>query len=288
MDIFTSGGGGLGGLLGSILGGLGGGGGAKTNPQTGQPYGTTSDEIIPQNGRYPGDPGSGGIGGGPGPASGGGGTGGGGEATANPLASILLGVGAPLISKLMGSSEDKAINKATKNQQRISNTSTDIGTQLLQRAAAGQLTDPQQAQVDAMKKEQNAHNAQYLAGLGIPVSSSNAQYQNQVETNAVKLSNDLINQSFQQGISALNLGGPVNQQIIANAMKQREDLGKTIGEVAQEIGHVMNTPGQKTGQPAGGTLSTQAGENIAKGAEQWGSPGDYGSVPTEAPDTGFA
>lgn len=39
----------------------------QINPTTGMPYGTMSDEIIPQGGRFPGDPGSGGIGGGSGP-----------------------------------------------------------------------------------------------------------------------------------------------------------------------------------------------------------------------------
>lgn len=49
---------------------FGGGGGGGINPDTGQPYGTISDEIIPQGARFPGDPGSGGIGGGPGPVPG--------------------------------------------------------------------------------------------------------------------------------------------------------------------------------------------------------------------------
>ena len=62
-------------------------------------------------------------------------------------------------------------------------------------------------------------------------------------------------------------------------MKQREDLGKTISEVAGEIGHVMSATGAKNKLGAPGGLSGQAAENIAAGAEQWGSPGDYGSVP---------
>jgi hypothetical protein len=203
--------------------------------------------------------------------TGGGGDTGGGTAGANPLASILLGVGAPLISKLMGAKEDKQIDKATKNQTTIANTGTSIGEQLLKRAAAGQLTDPQQAQVDAMKREQNARNQQYLASLGIPVSTAQTEMSNQVDQNAVKMANDLINQSFQQGIQALNLGGPANQQIIQNAMKQREDIAKTIGDVAGEIGHVMNTPGRKEGAPQ---QSMNPVEEIASGAQSWGA-GDF-------------
>ena len=95
---------------------------------------------------------------------------------------------------------------------------------MMKRATARQLTDPQQAQVDAMKREQNAHNSQYFASLGIPVSTSMVQGQNQVDANAVKLANDLINQSFEQGIQAINLGGTASQQLLTQAMAQKKEL----------------------------------------------------------------
>jgi len=230
MDMFGGGDSG-GGLMGMLGGLLGGSGGGQSNMTQ--------------------DPNAGGAG-------------------ANPLMSILLGVGAPILSQLMGKGEQKQIDKATKNQQTIANTGTSIGEQLLKRAAAGQLTDPQQAQVDAMKREQNARNAQYLSSLGIPVSSAMIQGQNQIDQNAVKLTNDLINQSFQQGIQALNLGGPANQQIIQNAMKQRSELSSTIGEVAGEIGKVLNTPGRKEEQPK----PPSTVDAISSGAQAWGE-GDY-------------
>jgi hypothetical protein len=194
-----------------------------------------------------------------------------GGAGANPLMSILLGVGAPVLSQLMGRGEQKQIDKATKNTQTAGNLGTSIGEQLLKRATAGQLTDPQQAQVDTMKREQNARNAQYLSSLGIPVSSAMVQGQNQIDQNAVKLTNDLINQSFQQGIQALNLAGPANQQIIQNAMKQRTELSSTIGEVAGEIGKVLNTPGRQQQQQA---PQMNPVEDIASGAQSWGA-GEY-------------
>src|SRR5882724_3821015 len=80
------------------------------------------------------------------------------------LSSILLGVGAPLLTKLMGAGQDKQINEATKNLQAGSDTAG-IGKALLDRASQGKLTDPQQEQVDSMKREQNARNAQYPASL---------------------------------------------------------------------------------------------------------------------------
>jgi hypothetical protein len=176
------------------------------------------------------------------------------------LSSILLGVGAPLLSRLL---PDPGA-KAQKNLGTVSNEGTNIGKALMDRAAAGKLTDPQQAQVDAMKKEQNARNAQYLASLGIPVSTANVQMQGNVDANAVKMANDLINQSFQQGVSALGLGGNASAALIRAAAEQKKDLANTIGEVAKGIGMIMNQPGQGGGAPA----------NIASGAQSWGE-GDY-------------
>lgn len=199
------------------------------------------------------------------PAPGGGGQ----EAGANPLASILLGVGAPLISKLMGASTEKQISGAEKNLKTAGNTGTSIGEQLLKRASAGQLTDPQQAQVDKMKREQNARANQYLAGLGIPVSTAMVQSQNQIDQNATAFANDLINQSFQQGIQAMNLGGQASQQLLTQAMAQKKELANTIGDVAKQIGQVMNTPG-RTEQPT----APDAQGAISSGAQTWGA-GDY-------------
>lgn len=191
------------------------------------------------------------------------------------LSSILLGVGAPLITKLMGATQDKQINKGMGNLQTESNTATNAGKALIDRATAGKLTDPQQAQVDAMKKEQNARNAQYLASLGIPVSTANTEMQNQVDANAVKMANDLINQSFDQGIKAFGLVGPASQALITNAMKQRTDMANTISDVAKQVGMVMNQPG-RTQQPT-------AQEAISSGAQNWGE-GDYDPYANLMPD----
>lgn len=189
------------------------------------------------------------------------------EAGANPLASILLGVGAPLLSQLMGRSTEKQITGAEKRMETAGKTGTSIGEELMKRAAAGKLTDPQQAQVDAMKREQNARASQYLSGLGIPVSTAMVQSQNQIDQNAVKFANDLINQSFQQGLQAMNLGGQANQQLLTQAMAQKKELSNTIGDVAKQIGQVMNTPGRKE-QPQ---QAMNPVEEIAQGAQSWGT-----------------
>ena len=68
----------------------------------------------------------------------------------------------------MGQSTEKQITGAEKNLKTAGNTGTSIGEQMLKRAAAGQLTDPQQAQVDAMKKEQNARNRSISQASAFP------------------------------------------------------------------------------------------------------------------------
>jgi hypothetical protein len=220
-----------------FVGDLFSGGGSSNAPQQ---QGQSSNIFAPGPGGPSGQPGGGDL-----------------------LSSLLLGVGAPLLSRLI---PDPGA-KAQKNLGTVSNEGTNIGKALMDRAAAGKLTDPQQAQVDAMKKEQNARNAQYLASLGIPVSTANVQMQGNVDANAVKMANDLINQSFQQGISALGLGGQASNALITQAAAQKKDLSNTIGEVAKQIGAVMNQPtrpDQGGGAPA----------NIASGAQAWGE-GDY-------------
>jgi hypothetical protein len=184
----------------------------------------------------------------------------------NLLSSILLGVGAPLISRLMSGDETKMIDKSLGNLSTIGKTAMPAGKRLLGRASKGELTDPQQAMVDRMKAEQNARNAQYLSNLGIPVSSAMVQGQNLVDENATRLANDLINQSFDQGIKALSLGGSSSTQLLQNAMAQRADMAKTIGDLAKQIGMVMNAP--PAGQP--GSVTSQAGT----AAQNWGV-GDY-------------
>ncbi len=169
------------------------------------------------------------------------------------LTSLILGVGGPLISKLMGGGNDSMMNGALSNLQKSSNVGTNTGLKLIRRAGAGKLTDPQQAQVDSMKAEQNARWGQYLASLGIPVSTAMVQGQNEVDLKAQKLASDLINQSFDQGIKALGLGGTASTQLIANAMAQKQDLAKTIQDVAKQIGMVLNTPQQQAPGTGGGT-----------------------------------
>lgn len=184
----------------------------------------------------------------------------------NPLMSLILGVGAPLLSRLMGDPSAGALKNLTKG----SNVGTNVGTQLIKRASQGKLTDPQQASVDAMKAQEMARWNQYLAGLGIPVSTAMVQGQNEVDMKAQKLANDLINQSFTQGLDALKIGGSESNALLTQAMAQKKDMSQAIAEVAKQLGLILNQP-----QGSPGT-TTNANARVP---EAWGQPDPNYSEP---------
>jgi hypothetical protein len=183
------------------------------------------------------------------------------------LMPALLGGGSMLASKLIGGGNDKNINKMTKNLSTNANTASGAGQAMINAASAGKLTDPQQASVDQMKREQNARSQQYLAGLGIPVSTAQVEMSNKTDQDALAFAQKLIDQSMQEGIQLTGLGNAASTQLLTNALKQKEDLANTIGEVAKQMGMVLNQPQQKVEQP-------NVANSIASAANQWGA-GDY-------------
>lgn len=160
------------------------------------------------------------------------------------LGPLLLGGGSMLASKLLGRGMDKDISRAEKNVRRGSDIASRAGETMVDRASRGELTDPQRARVERMKAEQNAQWNQRFAQMGIPVSTMQSQATNLVTTQAEELANKLINESFDEGIRALGLGQQSSQLLLSNAMKQKEDLAKTIGEVAKQMGMIFNMPGR--------------------------------------------
>jgi hypothetical protein len=202
----------------------------------------------------------------------------GGGGGGNILGSLIMGVGAPLISRLIGGG-DGGEETAMQRLMGIGKTGAQAGKTMVKRASRGELTDPQQAMVDRMKAEQNARWAQHMSNLGIPVSSSMVQAQNLVDTQATELANKLINESFEQGIKALGLAGTSSSQYLTNAMKQKEDLSKAIGEMMRQAGTVLN-PQAQPGTPAPGSNIQQ---QATTAAQAWGGggEGDYGWSPEE-------
>jgi len=180
---------------------------------------------------------------------------------------ILTGGGGMLASKLIGAGDQKNINKMNKNLKSASNSATGAGNTMVNRAAAGQLTDPQKAAVDKLKAEENATMQQRFAQMGIPMSTMQAQASNQVETNAEAFAQKLIQESFDQGLKALQVGTGASSTLLTSAMKNKSDMAQAIQEMMKETGRVLNTPGQ-SGQPGGGNVQQQA----QQAAQSWGDP----------------
>ena len=98
------------------------------------------------------------------------------------------------------------------------------------------------------------------------------------------MANDLISQSFQRESS----NEPRRHRLAATltqAMAQKKSFPTRSGDVAKQIGQVLNTPGRKE-TPAVG--APNAVEEIASGAQSWGA-GDFDPTPYTIPaDVSYA
>lgn len=179
---------------------------------------------------------------------------------------ILTGGAGMLASKLLGTNTSKLQKQAASGNK----TALNVGEQMVKDAAAGKMTPAQQAAVDKMKTEQNARANQYFANLGIPVSTSMMESQNKVEQDALAFSQQLIDQSMNEGLKALSLGQTGTMEYLKTAAAQNQNISKIISDVAAEIGRVLTQP-NKPGQGGGGQPSVPA---------DWT---DYGSWPETLP-----
>ena len=171
---------------------------------------------------------------------------------------ILMGGGGMLASKLIGAGDQKNINKMNKNLKSASNSAIGAGNTMVQRGAAGQLTDPQKAAVEQLKARENATMQQRFAQMGIPMSTMQAQASNQVEMDAEAFSQKLINDSFEQGLKALQIGTGASSTLLTSAMKNKSDMAQAIQEMMKETGRVMTAKPGQPGQSASGNVQQQA------------------------------
>lgn len=173
---------------------------------------------------------------------------GGGGGMGDLFGALLSGPGTMLASRLIGRGEQKDIDKMQKNIRGSANTASAAGQEMVNRASRGELTAPQQASVDKLKAEQNARMQQRFAQMGIPISTMQTQAAGQVDQEAAAFAQKLINDSFQQGISAMQLGSTASQSLLNSAVQQRKDMADAIGGVTKEIGRIFGgnkptTPG---------------------------------------------
>lgn len=190
------------------------------------------------------------------------------------LSSLLLGVGPMVLSRLMGAGDQKNIDKTSQQLRRGARTASGAGQTMVDRASRGELTDPQKAAIEKMKREQNATMQQSFAKMGIPVSTMQAQATNQISQDAEAFAQKLINDSFEQGIKALGLGTTASQAYLSQAMSGKKELADTIGAVAKQIGMVMN---QKPAPPTA----------EARVPTEWGGANEYGDVSTIGTEEGM-
>lgn len=192
----------------------------------------------------------------------------------NLLQSLILGVGPMVLSRLMGAGDQKNIDKTSQQLRRGARTASGAGQTMVDRASRGELTDPQKAAIEKMKREQNATMQQSFAKMGIPVSTMQAQATNQISQDAEAFAQKLINDSFEQGIKALGLGTTASQAYLSQAMSGKKELADTIGAVAKQIGMVMN---QKPAPPTA----------EARVPTEWGGANEYGDVSTIGTEEGM-
>lgn len=106
---------------------------------------------------------------------------------------------------------------------------------LLGQAQSGKLTAGQEAQVKEAQQSETAQGEQLMASAGLGRSSSEVAVRNQALQLGTQMTNDFINQDYQE---ALSLMGVSNQGLVdaANlAIQQDEQMGQAFGAAASSF-----------------------------------------------------
>jgi len=200
-----------------------------------------------------------------------GGGGGGGGGIMDAIMPLLVTGGSALASHLLGAPINKAINQANNAQSQIVGATVPGAANMLKSAEAGNLTPSQQAAYDQAQRRAQAQVDQQFASMGIPVSTMKGQADAGVTEDMLALKNKLLGDTIAQAQGLLGVGNTAAQAQLNSAMQQKQDLAKTIGDVAQQIGIVLGT----NNAPAAQTPA------IANVPTAWTNPYDtgYGSDP---------
>jgi hypothetical protein len=126
----------------------------------------------------------------------------------------------------------------------------DAGTAKLTAASKGELTQPQQASLDQFRTQQREQWEQYFANAKISDSSTRQAVFQKIDEQALVMSNQFINETFQQGITALGLAqGPF--AAIAQAQVQRDTALQEAIANAMNAWATMNASGGRVGGGGG-------------------------------------
>lgn len=175
------------------------------------------------------------------PAAGGGGGGGGGGFLS--MIPAIGGLAMGLKNMFTTSPTEAALEKGQKLQMKGAAAAGKAGRQQLSQYEQGMLSPAQQASVDKFRQEQLAKWRQYLASAGIPESSAMVDIENKVNQDVDAYKNQLLQQNFQNSMSALGLSGnTLAQAAQANILQEREIAAsqaaamKAIGEIFGALG----------------------------------------------------
>ena len=134
-------------------------------------------------------------------------------------------------------------------------------TSLLSSYNKGQLTGPQQAEVDQFKKQELAKWRQYLAAAGIPESSAMVDIENKINQDAAVYTQKLLQQDFQNAMQATGMAqGSLAQQAQMNYQIDMQNRA-AMADAMAAIGKIFGS-GRDTGTPpaGGATTTTLPGE----------------------------
>jgi hypothetical protein len=153
-----------------------------------------------------------------------------------------LGTAGGGIMGLVNSFRDSPTEKLMAKQQKLgmqnAQATSSAGQQQLQQYSQGQLSAPQQAAVDKFKKEQIAKWNQYFAAAGIPASSAQADMMAKVDQDAAAYAQSLLQQNFQNSVSALGLSGNTLAQQSAMNLAYEKEIAKSQADAMNAIGQL--------------------------------------------------
>ncbi len=162
-----------------------------------------------------------------------------------PYISAISGIatGAGAIRSLFGGrGDDRSLKTARQLLTRREAAKAPVraqGQELINKAIRGELTPAQKSQVDLEKARKLAAWRQHLATLGIPESSAALEGTRRIEEEASAFTNQLLQQTFDQGASLLNLSSEEAQSLFAGALANKQIAGERFGKFGKSFGDLL-------------------------------------------------
>ena len=166
----------------------------------------------------------------------------------NPTLMRLLGsVGTAGIGSLLSGQAQRSAGQLQKQLSPLGKTQREEGQRLVAAAQRGELTAPQQQQLDAFKAQQ----AQALASRGLSGGTAEQQLMGQVEA----MRQQMLQQNLQTGLQLLGIGDSYTQQAVTagyNASRDAQALSanfynqalRTFGGQSDQVPYVLTRASQ--------------------------------------------